>query len=253
MRGAPSRKSLQGDPSENESDYMRRVLLFSLLGCGLFIASSALAREVNSKEDLERLRGFQDQISKEDQLERERLSDVDQVKRAAAAVEKQRHDALSEYRVEKAKQKARLDESSPEYKEDLKAKTSSLDQHDKERREYIKVRDASRREQHATVTLTEEHELGIDQDPPRVEWKKRGFFAKAGSGKGMGGSHSGDSGGSRTPEPSAPMTPPPPPPDFYESEPPPPPPPPPPMFDPGIPQGGFDELMPPPVFDDPEF
>lgn len=196
-------------------------------------------------------------------FQRERLSDVAEVFRDRAAWERQKQEALAEYKREHAKGKATLDESSPEFAEDRREKNRFKADLEAARREFVTERDERRREERATISLSEEKELGIDKQNPRVDWKKRGFFATTGKGVSSGGSSpgrfSGSPGGSVGEPPPADFVgniPPPPPPDFYESEPPPPPPPPP--FDPppmGGP-GGFDDSLPPPVFEDggvPEF
>lgn len=224
---------------------MRRAV--SGVAIGLFLTLSwAEARVVRSTQDLERLRGFGSDLRLKRDLETERMSDVDEIKKNEAIWEKKKNDALKEYQAARAHLKARLDETSPEYREDLSEKMKAAKELEMERREYVDERERRQREERATITLTEERELGIDKDDSRVEWSKRKFFSKAGTSfSGSGGRFSDSPGGSagEMPPPefmNAP--PPPPPPDFYEE---PPIPPPPPFDDGAIPP-------PPPVFDEPE-
>lgn len=236
---------------------MRHVCrLLILMGLTL----PAWARDVNSKEDLERLRGFGPHVKQIRDYDKDRLSDVDEVHRERREWEKRKLIELEEHKRERAKLKARLGESSPEYREDLREKREDQLRLDKARRDRVQERDARRREERATITLSEERELGIDREPPRVDWKKRKLFAgPAGGASGSGssggaGRFSGSPGGSQGSAPPSEFMgniPPPPPPDFYEAEPPPPPPPPPMMGEPGFPGGNFDEPIPPPVFDEP--
>ena len=232
---------------------MRHIgLIFSFI----LISLHAPARDVNSKEDLERLRGFGSQLRQQRDYEKERLSDVEDVHKQRQAWERRKLEELEAYKREHAKLKARLGEASAEYREDLKEKREDQLRLDKARRDQVQERDARRREERATITLSEERELGIDRDSPRVDWKKRKFFAGTGTGTGGsgGGRFSGSPGGSTGSAPPQEFMgtniPAPPPPDFYEAEPPPPPPPPP--MEPGMGYpGAFDEPIPPPVFDEP--
>jgi len=228
---------------------MRRAVFFVILA----IALSVKAREVDSKEDIERLSGFAQHQADQKKFEKERLSDLHQVRASEKAWGHQRDETLIEYQREKKKQQATLADTSHEYREDLREKLQFIDQEIKSRREYVQKRDQVRHEEKTEIHLTEAQELGLDPSPDRVDWKRRHFFAE--TGKALGGKAGGGaspstenfSGGAGRPS----GVPPPPPPEFYESEPPPPVPP---IYDPGMPQGGgFDDPMPPPIFDDPEF
>lgn len=224
----------------------------------LLLASGPIgARQVNSKEDLERLRGFGAHLQLDRDLERERLSDVGDIRKERTLWERQKNLALREHMVQRARLKAKLDESSPEFREDLTEKKQAKRELDQARRNFVRERDQRRREERATIALTEERELSLDKDPTRVDWKKRRFFTVAGGSPGSGsggnsgggGRFSGSAGGALGEVPPPEFTgniPPPPPPDFYDAEPPPPPPP----MDGAFP-GGFDDPIPPPVFDDP--
>lgn len=235
---------------------MRQLSTYFIFLILLLCQSVLQARVVNSAEDLQRLKGFESHIGTLRDLERERLSNVDEVRKNRRAWEKQKADALKGYQIEKLQQRAHLDESSPAYRQDLAGRIAILKQHDQNRREHIQERDRRRQQQKSEIKLTEEHELGIDKDPIRVAWQNRRFFADSGKG-GSGGSamksgrFSGSAGGSQGEAPPSEFVgsvPPPPPPDFFDSEPPPPPPPP--MMENAFP-GGFDDSIPPPVFDDP--
>ena len=244
---------------------MRRAArVWSFLLLGVFLSSElALGRDVDSKADLERLRGFGDDVRGKRDLEKERLSDVDEVKIKREAWEKQKNQALEEYKVERAKSKARLDETSPEFREDLKEKNDHNREQELSQKNFIEIRRRLRQEEGATITLTESHEFGLDSERERVDWKKRQFFAGTGNKKSGGpsgpsmpgpssGRFSGSPGGSSGEMPPPEFmgsVPPPPPPDFYESEPPPP------FTGDNMTPPPFDEAIPPPppMFDEQEF
>ncbi len=242
-------KSLADRGFRLESDDMRHITL--ILGF-ILISGASHARDVDSKADLERLRGFDSWLRQQLDDEKERLSDVDDVHKQRLAWERRKLEDLEIYKREHAKLKARLGEASAEYREDLKEKREDQLRLDKARRDQVQEREARRREERATITLSEESELGIDRDLPRVDWKKRKFFAVTGTGSSGGrfsGSPGGSAGSAPPPEFMGTNIPAPPPPDFYESEPPPPPPPPP--MEPGGFPGAFDDPIPPPIFDEP--
>lgn len=229
---------------------MRQLSTYFIFLPLLLCQSTLQARVVNSAEDLQRLKGFESHHRTLRDLERERLSNVDEVRKNRKAWEKQKAEALRTYQTEKMQQRAHIDESSPAYRQDLAGRLAILKQHDLNRREHIQERDRRRLQQKSEIKLTEEHELGIDKDPARVDWQKRRFFADSGKGSVKTGRFSGSPGGSQGEAPPSEFVgsvPPPPPPDFFDSEPPPPPPPP--MMENAFP-GGFDDSIPPPVFDD---
>jgi hypothetical protein len=204
---------------------------FVFLACAL-ATLPLLSREVDSFEDEVRLKGYPEYVDENQRLENLRLSDVDEIKKAKAEWEKQKRDALNQYRREKASQAATVDESGPEYREYLEDKNAAVRTLSEARKNFVERRNRQRMEQRREVTVSEEEELKIPEPPPRVDWRKRKFFGGgAGSRPSFGGFSDGEA-------------PPPPPPNlsgpgYFDSEAPPPPPPMP--YD-----SGFDNEMPPP-------
>lgn len=226
----------------------------------------AWAREVDSREDLLRLQGWDEHQKRMREFDRQRLTDRDDVAKRRDAWEREKRDDLVEYRAWKKKQTAALDESGPEYREYLKAEAAEARRREELREDFIEKRNDIRRKFSATVDVTEKQELGIAEDPERVDWHKRDLLSPKGR---ASGSRAGGSGNSRpsftppsnrgndfippefdTPPPPPPTTPPPP--DFFEPDIPPPPPPPPPDegFDVPPPPPAIEEGAPPPIFDD---
>lgn len=213
------------------------------------------ARVVNSKEDLDRLKGFSAEQKERSEFQKDRLADIGAVKKERAAWEAQKQEALMDYKKLKAQQQRRMDEGSVEYREDLVLKSAWKAEQEMARQSHLIERNKRRQQERAEVAVTEERELGLDQETPRVEWNKRVFIAgQGGSKRGsrggrFSGSPSGSSGEAPPPEfvspvPSAPPL------DSYDDAPIPPPPPPPP--DPMYPPGSFDDGA-PPFFDDSDF
>lgn len=218
----------------------------------LCVSVGAQARVVNSKTDLERLRGFFDHEKLGKKFDQKRLSDIDQARKERVLWDKQQQKSLAEYKKNSSDRIRRLGDESKEYQSDLNFRIKQMQKHDKLRRQFVDDRNQHRNLEQAHINLSELKELDLIETRPRVEFKNRTLIAGAGTlGAGSGrfsGSAQGSAGIAPPPEFSSP--PPPPPPDFFDAEPPPPPPPP---MDSVFP-GGFDDTIPPPIFDDgPDF
>lgn len=240
------------------------VFLFFLALTGLAQVKPN-ARVVNSEEDKVRLEGWEAHQALQQRLDAQRLSDQRNIQKSRDNWEALKNKNLIDYRAAKKREKAALDESSPEFKEDLRIRAEDLARTEKRRKDYVQRRDEIRRASRSAVKLTEETELALDQDLPRIAWEKRNLFGEKAKGKVAGGSSSsgpsgrsgGNSGGGSDYIPPAfDQAPPPmpttPPAEYFEPDIPPPPP-------PGLPDGGFDPAPPamddiapppPPVFDD---
>lgn len=198
---------------------------------------------MDTLEEQIRLEGWPSFQKEKKDFEKERLSDIDDVKKDRKTWAEAQKKALLEYRAEKSKQVQRMDESiSPEYQESVQDRLQWQGQLEKSRRAYVQEKISRRREQGKHISLSEEYELGLVPEPERVPWQKRGALASKylGSASAAGSSAAPSGGGSYSP-PSNPSPPPPPPPDFFEPEIPPPPPPPE-FFDSDVPP-------PPPLFE----
>jgi Skp family chaperone for outer membrane proteins len=222
-----------------------------LLILAFFSGVSAARAEEFSEE--ERLLGFAQQQRRNAEMDRERQSGADDVKRNRAEWEENLQKSVQEYRDWKSRQAAALDERSPEYKADVALKKSQDREHDEARERYVRERDRRRAQRKITVRLTEEHEYGLDEPIERVPIDKRKLYgSNTSSGRGGRFSPGGRAGGGSTdfgvpappppPDFNPPTSAPPPAPEFYEPEIPPPPPP-----------AEFDENIPPPIFEDNEF
>lgn len=212
-------------------------------------------RIVRSKEDAERLKGFQDHLKSHDKVEEQRLKGLSDFLKK----KKQEENAAEERRLDFIKNRKKTvivdKEATPEYKEDRKVRLERLRKLDQQRSSYVTERDERWRKESLKITLSEAEELGVPDKRPRVEIAKRHFILKPGAGASGSSRGGGSSGGSYSPpplpEPDFPAPdfgpPPPPPPEFFEPEFPPPPP------MPGFPGDGFDgsDFPPPPGFEEP--
>jgi hypothetical protein len=222
-----------------------RIFFFALIL--LSLSAKSFAEEFSEEE---RLKGFAQHQQRNKEFSAKREAAADAVQKKRDEWEKQRQASVPEYKEWKAKQKQSLDETSPEYFEDLKQKKAQDLKLEEARKAYVKERDAKRAQRKATIKLTEEEEYGLNENPPRVDYRNRKPYGGKPSGRG-GSFPSSRSGsidfGNAPPAHSnefGTSPPPPPTPEFFEPEIPPPPPPPPPEFE---------EPVPPPVFDDPDF
>ncbi len=214
----------------------------------LLLLNLQMVQAAESFSEEQRLEGFAEHKRKNAQFEKERLSDVDGVKKSRKVWEEQLQKAVADYKASKNRQSVALDESSPEYKEDLKAKKQRAEELEKFRQEYVRERNLKKAQKNSHIHLTEEEELGLIEKDQRVDIAKRSLYGGGGSSahsfnSGRGGRNTRGGTTDFAPPPSDFSPPPPPPasPEFYEPEIPPPPPPPP---------MEFEEPIPPPVFDD---
>lgn len=211
----------------------------------LFAAEGEEKRVVNSKQERERLLGWDKHQKEKKTLDKERLSDVKKVEEKREGFRKEQERDLVEYRKEKVRKKAKMDDSGKLYKENLKEKVDAYLEREKIREKYVDERSRQRKLGRSTVNLTENEELGLVEKRGRVDWDKRDVLAEKDKG----------SKSVPAPAPSRGFSPPSPgrgnsdfiPPEF--DSPPPPPPgmvPPPEFFEPDMPPGGEPFDLPPP-------
>ena len=222
------------------------ILVFACLN---FISFSFVSAYEVSEEV--RLGGFKDQQKLNRDFDRQRMSDVDDIKKKRAAWDKKREADIAEFKKFKAREALEISEKSKPYQEnqaDFKKYEEDLE---KARKAYIKNKIA---EQNRVKKLgvSEAEEYGLNEPFVRSDRNKRANLNTGSSGSGGSGSPSytppayqppGDFGGGMDYE-----APPPPPvntgaPEFFEPE-----------SIPGVPPSdAFDEPIPPPIFDEPEF
>lgn len=223
-------------------------------------AQPEVARVVDSKDDRERLLGWDEHVQEQKELDRERLTDVEAAKKDRAAWEKTQQKSLAEHKVQKSKQRASFSDSGPEYLDDLKHKKQQEREFEKRRADYVEKRRIEREKSRAVVQLSEMKELGLEKNPDRVDWAKRDVLSEKSKNKtpsvGSSRPNSGGRDGSRgnsdyiPPEFDAPPPPTAAPPEFFEPDMPPPPPPLPPDGNDGNINPPSEDGAPPPVFDD---
>lgn len=218
---------------------------FLILLCVTAFTTFALAYE--GSEEL-RLSGFYDHIEGNRKFDRKRLSDVKEINQERVAWELARQKAVREFQIERAKRNTDLKDSSQAYAEDMKEKKAFDLALEKARQQYIQVRDLQRSRARKKYAVTEEQEYGLDQPVIRADKKVKKALGAGGSSSSIGSSAP-----AYTPPPSdfgsaIEFEPPPPPPvmgeapEFFESD------------APAVPElDTFDEPIPPPIFEDPEF
>ena len=211
----------------------------------------------NPFSEEQRLKGFYFHQKFNQQFEAYRTSGAITVKKNRQLWDQMMSQTLPEYKLQKAKQKKTIDDTSPEYHRDLNKKNEYGAWLNNARKRYIVARELAKSKRKKSVRLSEEEEYDLLKVKERVDFEKRALYSgKIAKSKSDSGSSrpSGNSGGSPAPGfESTPAPPPPPPPapgDFYEPDIPPPPPPPMPMPMDG---GGFEDSVQPPIFDEPEF
>lgn len=222
----------------------------------IFVIQPSFAAPEFSEE--QRLQGFAEHQRKNTKFSEERERFAEEVAKKRQQWEDEIEKSVDDYKAWKARQAKRVDENSPEYEQDRQMKRNVEQQLEDFRVDYVQRRDLKLRAKNNNVKLTEEQEYGLDEPVLRADIKKRVLYGAKSpwtkgpvtSGGGGGSSPAPNLGGDYTPPPAPPPTdfggPPSGGPEYYEPDIPPPPPPPP---DPG----GFDEPIPPPIFDDPEF
>lgn len=228
-----------------------RILLVFPILCLLTVNGFAVVEVFNEEQ---RLEGFAEHQRRNAKMDQEREVGSPEISKKRKAWDEELAKSVDDYKAWKARQNKALDESSPEYAQDRGTKKKVERQLDDFRQDYVIERDRKMRSQKTNIRLTEEHEYGLDEPVLRADIKKRVLYgAKSpwSSGKSL------TSTSAPAPNLGGDYVPPPPPPadfgapqapsgpDYYEPDIPPPPPPP----DPG----SFDEPIPPPIFDDPEF
>jgi hypothetical protein len=227
-------------------------LIFLSIFCRIQVVS---AYEIEGKSnDESRLAGFSEQEKINKNFDKQRLSDVDDIKKDREAWEKKRQRAIEKFKQEKSERLVDLNEKNAAYREDMREKRQQDRELEKARQEYVKKRDAARNSVKKNIHISEAHEYGLDEKIIRTNKNKRKVLA------GPGGSAGSSSGAAYSPPAYTPPS------DFggtSEFEAPPPPPPPmntgaPEFFEPennvGVPPAdSFEEPIPPPIFDEPEF
>lgn len=210
------------------------------------LAQAIFRTDIEVFTDEERLEGFAEHNRKKKKISDEREEHSGEIKQAREVWKKKLDDAVADYKAWKARQKEALDETSEEYVDDLRSKRRFDKELDEAQKEYVAERNRKRAQKKITIKLSEEKEYGLDENPERVEFRKRElYFAdrrKKDKNK-IGGGSSGASGsvdfGTPPPDFNPPLSQPPAP-EFFEPDIPPPP--------------EFDEAIPPPIFEDtPDF
>ena len=215
----------------------------SLLAILILFSSIAGARVINRPEDELRLGGWDSYLKNNESFVKDRDAGLGAWKTQQAAWEKHRSELLQKYKLQKQKNADLVDESGAGYQQYLNEKKEYFEKKENSRKTYIQKREDSRRRFQKQVALSEEHEYGIDEELPRVDWKKRQVYGFVPGGSGAPSSGGGSMGGGGYPNTSPPFmnigdgedgfdesVPPPPPMEngtFEESSPIPPPPPPP--------------------------
>lgn len=229
-----------------------------LFGVSLF-NSPASADVADVNWELNRQQGFNEYEKQNTEFNKERLSGLAEAKKDREDWEKKNSGAIGQYKLWKEHEGRTPDENSPEYREDLKERTEDHLQHEKDRERYAQFESRNHQELLKVHPLKEcreydlcDYNLGDKQfDSLRVPQKDRLLYGNkplymAGGATKSGVSESfsrGGNGGTEfAPPPATPSGP-----EFYEPEVPPPPPP------PVMPEGGFDEQIPPPIFDEPGY
>lgn len=221
------------------------------------LSSAVMADVPDVNHELERLKGFAEHQKENQEFNQERLSGLADLKKSKKDSDQDQEKAIREYKVWKAHDGRTADENSPEYREDLKAKIEERRESITDRENYAKQEEKFRQEldRKRPIRECQEYEVCEGQIPEAkteaklIPQKNRLLYGNKpdylSAKLSMSGAGSGGGGPSGTINDYVPPAPPAGP-EFYEPEIPPPPPPP-------IPEGGFDDQIPPPVFDEPGF
>jgi hypothetical protein len=222
----------------------------------IFFCSALSAREINSREDLERLQGFDQHQTKKREFGRDRFSGRGEYEKENAAWNKLKDDNLAAYKKSKGQETLDMEDYGPLFKLNTEEQKKYRSELELERQKFLAERARLRKESSAQLNLSEEEELELYSRRPRVDWQARNFFdlkKKIGISKRPESARTQRGDGFIPPEFNQPPPPPPPPgapPEFNNDFVPPPPPPPP--FDesgfdpPPPPPAGYDESIPPP-------
>lgn len=212
---------------------------FCFLCCAVFLSSAAVFADESLEE--QRLEGFAQHNSQNASFSKRREAKSDEVKIDRQNWETERLKSLSEYKNSKSRQAQSINESSPQYQQDVEFKQKQSIELETSRKEFVAERNLKRQQKKKHIQLSESEELGLDDNPDRVEISKRALYGGKPDYVGKidfsGGSAAGGARGA--PAPAAP-------PPFFEPEAPPPPPPMAPL-----PEPVFEDAIPPPIFDDP--
>ena len=203
---------------------------------------------VEQVTELDRQKGYFDHKKRIEEFDQQRQAGLDAVKKHRLAWEQYLHAAVRSYKKIKTQEERAPDEAGPDFQNYLKNKHKEYDEAEIARIRYVIAQQKKLADVKARL-ISEEEELGLAGPITGAEPKAKpvvGSGAGAGVGSGSAGSpgsnpvprdegksgfvppNSGNQGG----------------PDVFEPEIPPP---------PQMPMDSFDESIPPPIFDEPEF
>lgn len=180
-----------------------------LLIVASFLGSSAFAQSA----EVERLQGFAKQQNEGNQFDKARQQGERAYLEEEEQWENQKDRALQEYK--KNKSHAGMTEDSPEARADAAAKKEYADVYEKERRSYVALsKKQAEIDRKALKLPSEPQELGLLEERPRYDYRKRAMYgaplkfgknassSSSGSGSGYSGGFGGGSGSSFPPPPT---------------------------------------------------
>lgn len=190
--------------------------------------------KIEANHNIERLKSFKEETTYNKIFENEREKGLGEYFEEQEKWDLIRERGLAEYKKQKAP--VTPDETSAEYRRDQKEKADANNRYEQSRERLVRTRDKIRRMQPQSLTLLEEEELQLFVDRPRYDIRKKRMNKWVSSGL-----KSGSAGGGAAPSflnnPTPPIANdfvPPPPPDFPAAP---------------APYEGFEELPPPPMYD----
>lgn len=148
---------------------MKIFFLISILLNSAFV----LCRELSNPADDIRLLSFFEHQQQLEKIDQNRQSGLLQLKKDQAQEEANRQKALKEFLLHKATQTKVVDDSGLEYKQSLREREDYIRQQSQSRKEYIEQRERTKTQQGKSLALSEEEELGIYDNSPRADWRRR--------------------------------------------------------------------------------
>ncbi len=191
--------------------------------------------KIEANHNVERLKSYKKETTYNKIFENEREKGLGEYFEEQEKWDLIRERGLSEYK--KSKGPSTPDETSIEYKRDQKEKAEADKRYELSREALVRTRDKIRRQQPSSLSLLEEEELQLLVDRPRydVRKKRQNKWTSSGGSKFGGSTGSAPSFQNNASPPVAnDFVPPPPPPDFPAAP---------------APYEGFEELPPPPMYD----
>ena len=135
--------------------------------------SSSLASAQSAEET--RLRGFAKHQKEQTQFEKARVQGERAYLETEDQWESQKSRQLQEYKS--SKKQVSMDDDGPEAKADAAAKKAFTDNYEESRRNYLQKKTNNEISDRKQAGLpTESQELGLDQDLPRYDYRKRAMF-----------------------------------------------------------------------------